>query len=207
MPRSKASKADALKQLFRSLVEDHVQGVQTALSDCAEYFPRYAKRQGGLICAPLFLSVGHGRYSVPLKRGTATCLHVASAAGSRHVVWWLVCAGASVHAKDGHQNSALAVAQTDEVATLLSKAALPTAIPHQAYTTTLQRSRDVSPMSTGHGAPYAPRGGAVSGTRSKHALLVVASPVSSPTVGPMAVRRREAWLGQRRQQVRMHYRQ
>ena len=84
---SMASRArlDNVKRLFAAAKADDVSSFAGAM-DAGDFD----------VDARLFMSVGPGRYSIPLRqrRGTATCLHVASSAGCRRVVAWLLSAGA-----------------------------------------------------------------------------------------------------------------
>ena len=76
---------------------------------------------------PLFLATGQpdARYRVPVKRGSATMLHVAAFAGAAAVVRLLLALGADPTAMDAHNLQPISVAANDDVRALLSSSPSP----------------------------------------------------------------------------------
>ena len=207
---SMASRArlDNVKRLFAAAKADDVSSFAGAM-DAGDFD----------VDARLFMSVGPGRYSIPLRqrRGTATCLHVASSAGCRRVVAWLLSAGARPRLKDGHNNSALAVAANDAIVSMLTSAPKDGAIPTtssvggQALKSRRQPGRGTPTADTGRGSPGKRRSGLTTVRNGDGAVGVVeegsangsgGAPAASPEATDAMLRRREAWLQQRRKQVR-----
>ena len=77
-------------------------------------FASLLRGAGAAVSAPLFATVGRGRYRAPragAAPATATCLHVAAAYGAHPIVRWLLHAGADAGAVDGGGLTPLDVAE------------------------------------------------------------------------------------------------
>lgn len=101
----------ALSRILRAILSDDVAALEEALQGA----------QGASVNDRMFLAVGSGRYVVPLRRGSATCLHVAAAAGSASVARWLLERQADASLRDGHSNSPRALARSPKVLAVLQR--------------------------------------------------------------------------------------